>query len=50
MSPMSAYGTNCAAFTTPTWNGVARSNWTTSTGIATAVTAEPKELIAAAVQ
>jgi hypothetical protein len=50
MSPSTAYGTNWAAFTTPTSNGVAPSNWTTSTGIATAATAEPNELIAAAVQ
>jgi len=50
VSPSSAYGTNWAAFTTPTSNGVAPSNWTTRTGTATAVTADPRELIAAAVQ
>jgi hypothetical protein len=50
MNPSSTYGMNQAAFTTPTSNGVAASDWTTRTGIATAVTAVPNELIAAAVQ
>lgn len=49
-SPRAAYGTNCAALTTPTSNGLAPSNWTTKTGIATAEIADPMELSAAATQ